>query len=280
MYTISKKFTIDIAHQLVLPYDSKCTNIHGHTAQITLIISNEQLNENGMIIDFNHLKDFIDSIKNSFDHKLILSQSNNIKNITTKKVVVPIKNTTSELLAEFIANLLSQYLISNNIIFDKIVVVYSETNDNEASYTIYNDEEDDEEGEEDDNEEEDDDNEDEENDDDEDSEGKDENNEKLLNAFAQIRFILSKIKIMRETLKFPLNELKNEFMLIRKLFKYIIDIIHVKSFDDVVMKSILMIVFDLYQIEGKLKDLNTTTFIDEINTIDDLLMNICKTFKN
>lgn len=56
IYFISKKIEISAAHSLTLSYESKCENLHGHNWQIELFFVSRQLNEDGMVIDFTHVK--------------------------------------------------------------------------------------------------------------------------------------------------------------------------------------------------------------------------------
>lgn len=54
------------SHQLDLPYESKCRNLHGHNWIITVFCRAEKLNENGMVCDFKHIKNLIHG---KLDHK-------------------------------------------------------------------------------------------------------------------------------------------------------------------------------------------------------------------
>lgn len=56
MYYVSKRMEIAGSHQLNLPYESKCENLHGHNWIITVHCKTESLTEYGMIIDFTHIK--------------------------------------------------------------------------------------------------------------------------------------------------------------------------------------------------------------------------------
>ncbi|NJE62382.1 6-carboxytetrahydropterin synthase [Thermococcus sp. 21S7] len=58
----------DSSHFLALPYESKCLRIHGHTYNVDVEIWGD-LNENGMIFDFNHLSRLIKLL----DHRIIVS---------------------------------------------------------------------------------------------------------------------------------------------------------------------------------------------------------------
>jgi len=60
----------DSSHFLSLPYESKCLRIHGHTYNVDVEIWGD-LNENGMIFDFNHLSRLIKLL----DHRIIVSES-------------------------------------------------------------------------------------------------------------------------------------------------------------------------------------------------------------
>jgi len=55
------------AHNLHLNYESPCENSHGHNWQITIYCKREDLDENGMIVDFTKIK----GIVNQLDHKNI-----------------------------------------------------------------------------------------------------------------------------------------------------------------------------------------------------------------
>jgi len=59
MYYISKKLEIAACHHLNLSYTSKCENLHGHNWHITIYCKAKELNQDGMVIDFKHIKDKI-----------------------------------------------------------------------------------------------------------------------------------------------------------------------------------------------------------------------------
>ena len=54
----------DSAHQLSLPYASKCNNLHGHRYRVLVRIAAERLNSQGMVIDFVTVKQYL----KQFDH--------------------------------------------------------------------------------------------------------------------------------------------------------------------------------------------------------------------
>lgn len=64
LVTIYKITEISSAHQLDLPYESKCNKLHGHNFKIEVWVIG-YLNEYGMVIDFNKMKKEI----MKFDHQ-------------------------------------------------------------------------------------------------------------------------------------------------------------------------------------------------------------------
>ena len=68
MYYVSKRMEIAGAHNLKLDYDSKCCNLHGHNWIITVHCKSEKLDDNGMVVDFKHIKD---KIHGKLDHQYL-----------------------------------------------------------------------------------------------------------------------------------------------------------------------------------------------------------------
>lgn len=56
------------SHRLQLSYESKCSNLHGHNWIITVYCRAEQLNADGMVCDFTHVKT---AIHDRLDHQNI-----------------------------------------------------------------------------------------------------------------------------------------------------------------------------------------------------------------
>ena len=59
MFYVSKRMEIAGCHKLTLNYESKCTQLHGHNWIVTVYCKAKELNENGMVCDFKHIKDKI-----------------------------------------------------------------------------------------------------------------------------------------------------------------------------------------------------------------------------
>ncbi|BDU50448.1 6-pyruvoyl trahydropterin synthase family protein [Haliovirga abyssi] len=65
MYYVEKTLEISASHKLNLTYESKCENLHGHNWIITIYCKSAELNEDGMVIDFTHIKKLV---KEKMDH--------------------------------------------------------------------------------------------------------------------------------------------------------------------------------------------------------------------
>lgn len=63
-YAASKRMEIAGSHQLKLPYESKCENLHGHNWIVTVHVGCDEL-ENDMVIDFTHIKK---AVHDKLDH--------------------------------------------------------------------------------------------------------------------------------------------------------------------------------------------------------------------
>ncbi len=60
MYYIKKRIEISASHSLTLDYESKCARLHGHNWIITVYCKARELNQNGMVTDFTHIKERIE----------------------------------------------------------------------------------------------------------------------------------------------------------------------------------------------------------------------------
>ena len=68
MYYVRKTFEVSAAHQLTLPYQSKCENLHGHNYIITVYCrcKDSELTDYCMVLDFTEIKK---QIQDKLDHK-------------------------------------------------------------------------------------------------------------------------------------------------------------------------------------------------------------------
>lgn len=59
MYTVCKTLEISAAHHLSLSYPSKCAGLHGHNWIVKVWCRAKELNADGMVADFGHIKEKI-----------------------------------------------------------------------------------------------------------------------------------------------------------------------------------------------------------------------------
>ena len=88
MYYVSKRMEIAGAHQLNLPYESKCCNPHGHNWIVTVYCKSPVLNDCGMVVDFARVKK---EIHGYLDHGFI-------------NQLIPNMNPTAENMAKWICD--------------------------------------------------------------------------------------------------------------------------------------------------------------------------------
>ena len=69
MYYVKKTLEVSAAHRLTLDYESKCTQYHGHNWVITVYCKSEELDQNGMVVDFTVIKE---KVKSLLDHQLLI----------------------------------------------------------------------------------------------------------------------------------------------------------------------------------------------------------------
>jgi len=73
MYRIRKKFQFEAAHVLPSAYSEDChKNIHGHSYTVEVFLKSTGLNQDGMVLDFGFLKQWINEVKDQWNHALFL----------------------------------------------------------------------------------------------------------------------------------------------------------------------------------------------------------------
>ncbi len=82
MYYIEKTFEVSASHHLNLSYESKCTRVHGHNWIITVYCKAEELNADGMVVDFSHLKQLVHGRLDHSDLNEILPFNPTAENIS------------------------------------------------------------------------------------------------------------------------------------------------------------------------------------------------------
>jgi 6-pyruvoyltetrahydropterin/6-carboxytetrahydropterin synthase len=72
MYRVTRELTFCYGHRL-LRYAGKCAHLHGHNATAVLTLEAENLDELGMVADFQVIRDKLGTwIDDELDHRMIL----------------------------------------------------------------------------------------------------------------------------------------------------------------------------------------------------------------
>lgn len=66
MYYVTKRFEISGAHYVTTENGSKCEELHGHNWIVEVHCKSEELNNDGMVVDFTFIKQ---NIMSKIDHK-------------------------------------------------------------------------------------------------------------------------------------------------------------------------------------------------------------------
>lgn len=90
MYNIKVQLSFSSAHRL-RGYKGKCEELHGHNWLVEAVVSSEELDKIGMVLDFKFLKNQLNKVLEKLDHKYL----NNL--VYFRKI-----NPTSENIARFI----------------------------------------------------------------------------------------------------------------------------------------------------------------------------------
>lgn len=113
---ITKEFRFEMAHAL-LNYDGMCSNIHGHSYQLSVTLIGEPADnvadpKNGMVIDFGDLKNIVKSeVIDKFDHAMVLNEATpDKKKITSlplfeRVIFLPYQPTCENMLPDFAARI-------------------------------------------------------------------------------------------------------------------------------------------------------------------------------
>ena len=74
-YTVSKTFSFCYGHRLT--HDAgRCRHLHGHTARATIVLGSDALDEGGMVVHFDRLKESVGAwIRDELDHTLLLAEN-------------------------------------------------------------------------------------------------------------------------------------------------------------------------------------------------------------
>ena len=96
MYELMVTSHFSAAHAL-RGYEGKCEYMHGHNWKVELVLNASKLRNGGMVMDFNEMRERLEGVLESIDHK-------NLNDIKPFDEINP----TTENIAEFLYNELSQ----------------------------------------------------------------------------------------------------------------------------------------------------------------------------
>jgi 6-pyruvoyltetrahydropterin/6-carboxytetrahydropterin synthase len=119
MFYLTKHFRFESAHRLANGYVGKCANIHGHSWNGHIEVIGIELDKQGLAVDFKDLGVYIKKIEETFDHAIILNESDvELVNFCVANgwLVKTIKgNPTCENLAKYIFEMLRHEMAIVNI---------------------------------------------------------------------------------------------------------------------------------------------------------------------
>lgn len=83
IYSVSKEMEVAGCHRLNLSYESKCQNLHGHNWKITVFLADDKVNDDGMVMDFKHIKNAIHGYLDHGNFNELLSFNPTAENIAS-----------------------------------------------------------------------------------------------------------------------------------------------------------------------------------------------------
>jgi 6-pyruvoyltetrahydropterin/6-carboxytetrahydropterin synthase len=85
MFRVSREINFCYGHRL-LHYEGKCRHLHGHNGRAIITIETSNLNDEGMVIDFNEIKRRVSGwIDDHLDHRMILHRDDPIVPLLEKQ---------------------------------------------------------------------------------------------------------------------------------------------------------------------------------------------------
>ena len=133
---IAKEFNWEMGHRLPEHF-GKCKNIHGHSYKMLVEIEGDVM-ENGMVMDYYHLKDVIEPLVEKMDHAFLVYHEDEtviefLEKMNSKRVVVNFQSTVENITNFFLTEIKNARLPSN---ICKVKVRVCETPDDYAEDEI------------------------------------------------------------------------------------------------------------------------------------------------
>ena len=109
---------MEVAHRLVSSYSKRCQSVHGHSYLMEVTLESEQLNGDGMVMDFGEVKDKMNHFFDAFDHSYIIYKNDitlplfkQIEGLIHNRMMVVDYNPTAENMAYHIF----RAMVENNL---------------------------------------------------------------------------------------------------------------------------------------------------------------------
>jgi 6-pyruvoyltetrahydropterin/6-carboxytetrahydropterin synthase len=115
MYELKIITQMACAHQL-REFEGRCENLHGHNWKIEVFVTGEELEPNGILIDFKRVKTATEEVIDQLDHKFL----NDMEYFTRV-------NPSSENIARYIFRALEQTLNSEKVRVSRVTAWESDT---------------------------------------------------------------------------------------------------------------------------------------------------------
>lgn len=133
---IAKEFNWEMGHRLPEHF-GKCKNIHGHSYKMLVEIEGDVM-ENGMVMDYYHLKDAIEPLVEKLDHAFLTYEGDKevidfLIKMNSKKMIVNFQSTVENITRFFLEEIRKSNLPKN---IHKIKVRVCETPDDYAEEEI------------------------------------------------------------------------------------------------------------------------------------------------
>jgi 6-pyruvoyltetrahydropterin/6-carboxytetrahydropterin synthase len=133
---IAKEFNWEMGHRLPEHF-GKCKNIHGHSYKMLVEIEGDVM-ENGMVMDYYHLKDAIEPLVEKMDHAFLVYENDIdvikfLEEMNSKRVVVNFQSTVENITKYFLDEIKKTKFPAN---IHKVKVRVCETPDDYAEEEI------------------------------------------------------------------------------------------------------------------------------------------------
>lgn len=140
MQSITTEFKFSAAHRI--EGHAKCGRMHGHNYRVLVTISSQQeVDDMGFIVDFGIVKEIVNPIIDSMDHRYIVSRANtvaecpylyNTENSSHEDDIcyIPINQTSAELLATWLKDTIQMAFIRKEyqVIIAEVIVWETDKN--------------------------------------------------------------------------------------------------------------------------------------------------------